>query len=55
MAEHIFNQEAAVTECTTYGGTEKGIVLRSAQQNSFISEALSFSLKKRKRKIRKKK
>lgn len=40
IVEHIFNQEAAVIGCTTYSGTEKGIVLHSAQQTPFISEEI---------------
>lgn len=43
MVECVLNQEVAVIECTVYDGTEKGIVLYSAQPTFSISEVLSFS------------
>lgn len=53
MVECVLNQEIAVIECRVYSGTEKGIVLHSALQTSFMSEVLLFSLKKKKRKRKK--
>jgi len=35
MAECVLNQEVAVIECTVYKGTEKEIILHSAQPTFF--------------------